>query len=653
MNKLPKKDNPSQGEVQKHNNSPDSSTSQFSLSSSRGFNLGQLKFIIIFLFLTISLFLLFKERFDRFELVSLDWRFRLRAEQAGDPRIVLIDIAEDSLQSFGRWPFDRSYHAALIKALRESGARAIVFDVFFSEPSSSDIELIIETKAAGSVFYAVALKTPSPELNSDQFFAPLMEELQEVCAGYGHVNIIPDIGGKRRRLPLLIRYKDEDVAHLSLVVALRELGIGLEEVKREEHFIRLGSEIKIPIDDQGFVLINYLAPWKKAFKHYSYSDVVCSYIQIINKQTPLLDLSLFKDKICIIGLTAAGTHDLGTTPLERNYAMVGVHANMVNSILQNKFLRRLGKWPNFFLGVLLIAAVLYIVNIRKYPIVVNFCLYIGLVLIWIVFTVLAFILFGVWVELVFPLALSLSLYLGITGYKFIIEEKEKRWIRKAFSRYVSGEIMEEILKDPSKLRLGGERRTITVLFSDIRGFTSYAEKRKPEETVAILNEYLDEMTKAIFNNKGTLDKYVGDEIMALFGAPTYDEPKICAERAVYTAWEMMERLGRLQEKWAREGKVPLDIGVGINTGEMIVGNMGSTLVMDYTVIGDAVNLGARLEALTRQFNNHIIISEFTYEHVKDIVRVNPLESIKVKGKDVPVMIYDVVGLKDVARQEES
>jgi len=306
-----------------------------------------------------------------------------------------------------------------------------------------------------------------------------------------------------------------------------------------------------------------------------------------------------------------------------------------------------------FLGILLISAVLFIVNLKKYPIVVNFCLYIGLVLIWIAFVAAAFIFFGIWIELVFPLGLSLSLYLGITGYKFIIEEKEKRWIRRAFSRYVSEEIMEEILKDPSKLQLGGERRTITVLFSDIKGFTSYSEKRSPEQTLTILNEYLDAMTKVIFKNRGTLDKYVGDEIMALFGAPTHEDPKVCAQRAVRTACEMMECLNGLQEKWVSEGKAPLDIGIGVNTGEVVVGNVGSTIVMDYTVIGDAVNLGARLEALTRQFNNHIIISGFTYDYVKDIVRTKPLESIKVKGKDIPVMIYDVIGLKSDGADQES
>ncbi len=241
--------------------------------------------------------------------------------------------------------------------------------------------------------------------------------------------------------------------------------------------------------------------------------------------------------------------------------------------------------------------------------------------------------------------LSLFSYLGITSYKFSTEEKSKREIKNAFSKYVSPEVIEEILQDPSKLRLGGDRRELSVLFSDIRGFTTYSEKRNPEEIVSILNEYLDAMTKIIVEHKGTLDKYVGDEIMAVFGAPHFQPPEANAKSAVTCALKMLERLNVLHEKWHEDGLEPLDIGIGINTGEMIVGNMGSELRMDYTVIGDAVNLGARVEALTRQFNAHLIITEATYQHVKDIVKVKPLEAIKVKGKEIAVMVYEVLAFK--------
>jgi len=241
--------------------------------------------------------------------------------------------------------------------------------------------------------------------------------------------------------------------------------------------------------------------------------------------------------------------------------------------------------------------------------------------------------------------LSLFSYLGITSYKFSTEEKAKREIKNAFSKYVSPDVIEEIMKDPSKLQLGGDKRILAVQFSDIRGFTTYCENRTPEEIVAILNEYLDAMTKVIVEHKGTLDKYVGDEIMAVFGAPHYESPEINSQRAVICSMKMLERLRELHDEWKERGLEPLDIGIGVNTGEMIAGNMGSELRMDYTVIGDAVNLAARTEALTRQFKCHFMITEDTYQLTKDIIEVKQLEAIKVKGKDIPVMMYEVLALK--------
>jgi adenylate cyclase len=225
-----------------------------------------------------------------------------------------------------------------------------------------------------------------------------------------------------------------------------------------------------------------------------------------------------------------------------------------------------------------------------------------------------------------------------------MEERRARDIRKMFSSYVSKRIVDELIRDPSKAKLGGDRKEITVLFSDIRGFTAFSEKHQPEEVVSLLNEYLGAMTNIVFEYEGTLDKFVGDAIMALWGAPVGQPDH--AERAVRCALTMIEKLQDLQKKWIAEGRHAIDIGIGINTGDMVVGNMGAEgKKMDYTVIGDNVNLGARLEGLTRQYNNHIIISEFTYSKVKDIVEVNELGSVTVKGKQKPVVIYDVVGMK--------
>jgi len=222
-----------------------------------------------------------------------------------------------------------------------------------------------------------------------------------------------------------------------------------------------------------------------------------------------------------------------------------------------------------------------------------------------------------------------------------IEEKKK--IREILSKYTSPSVMEEAIKNPKMLKLGGEKRIATVLFSDIRSFTSYSEKYEPEKVVSILNEYLSAMTDIIMEYNGTLDKFVGDEIMALWGVPVPQKNQ--AELAVKAAWNMLKKLKELHEKWKKENVEPMDIGIGINTGEMIAGNMGSDKRMDYTVIGDHVNTASRIEGLTRNFNNHFIISEHTYKLCKNIVEVKALGYVQVKGKSEKVLVYQVNNVK--------
>jgi adenylate cyclase len=233
---------------------------------------------------------------------------------------------------------------------------------------------------------------------------------------------------------------------------------------------------------------------------------------------------------------------------------------------------------------------------------------------------------------------------------FLAEERKARSIKRIFSSYVTPKVVEQLARNPEQARLGGERKEITVLFSDVRGFTTFSESRQPEEVVARLNEYMGEMTEIIFKWDGTVDKFVGDEIMAFWGAPLPQDDQ--AERAVLCSIEMVKRLRQLQEDWARKGEAVLDMGIGINTGEMVVGNMGAEgRKMDYTVIGDSVNLGARVEALTRNYDAHVIVTEYTYKKITGRLRpgyqpvsksvFRELDSVRVKGKEHPVTIFKV------------
>ncbi|HQC10828.1 MAG TPA: adenylate/guanylate cyclase domain-containing protein, partial [Smithellaceae bacterium] len=262
---------------------------------------------------------------------------------------------------------------------------------------------------------------------------------------------------------------------------------------------------------------------------------------------------------------------------------------------------------------------------------------------FVVINFFVFFSFNTWLNLVYPLITMATIYLGITIYHYFKEEREKKKIRGAFQYYLTSSVINEMLKDPGKLKLGGDKKDLTVLFSDIRGFTTISEKMTPEELVALLNEYLTTMTNQVFHYDGLLDKYMGDAIMAVFGAPL-DQPDH-AERACRTALAMMKELRKLQDKWKAEGRPVFDIGVGLNSGDMVVGNMGSEMRFDYTVMGDMVNLGSRLEGTNKEYGTNIIISEFTYEKVKDAMCCRELDGVRVKGKLKPVKIYELLGEK--------
>ena len=496
---------------------------------------------------------------------------------------------------------------------------------------------------------------------------PPIEQFTRVVKGGGFLNGIPHQDGVLRFVPLFIKYKNSIFPHIAIASILDlykpqkiSFDPGKHLVLHKANIDGQLEDIRIPIDKEGATFINWAGRWQDTFRHVSGADIYrLDYLkdayannqgdpnksenlkkQIVEKEKTLKEK--VNGSICIIGLTATGTHDFNPIPYESTYPMVGTHGTVLNSILTKQFIIQAPHSAN--LTILLVLAVVIGLSL-PFLSSINGLFFTIVILTGTFFISLYWFNQGLWLNLASPSLLSLFSYLGITSYKFSTEEKSKREIKNAFSKYVSPEIIEEILQDPSKLRLGGDRRKLTVLFSDIRSFTTYSEKRSPEEIVSILNEYLDAMTKVIVEHKGTLDKYVGDEIMAVFGAPSYEEPEVSSQRAVTCALKLLERLKMLHEKWQKEGLEPLDIGIGINTGEMVVGNMGSELRMDYTVIGDAVNLGARVEALTRQFNTHLIITEATYKYVEDIVDVKPLETIKVKGKEIPVMIYDVLGFK--------
>jgi adenylate cyclase len=621
--------------------------------------------IIIALVVAFALTALYFKSFGFFEILedkTLDLRFSLRGKKAPGPETVIAAIDEKSINKLGRWPWPRSVWARVVDRLTEDGATVIVFDVFFPEPENVESDDLFQRaimrsgrvvlpvvfdlgeqgyKESGftdkkldfltSSAYPVRLHADEPFFQpSATMVLPTMVRFSAFAKKLGHINMVPDVDGTLRWEMLAIEYQGEFYAPIGLQAARTYLGVKDEDFGLDYRgSVRLG-DATVPTDRHGRMLINYRGP-NGTFPLFSVSD-------IIDGLTPK---GTFRDKIVLIGATAIGIFDLRVTPFSTNMAGIEKHASVVDTILRHDFITHTDAAviPLIFLFALTMGITLPRLGAKA-----GAALFLALFLGYGVAVYWLFAAKGVWFNLVYPASAILLGYMSQTAFRFFTEERRAREIRRMFSSYVAKRIVDELIRDPSKAKLGGERKEITVLFSDIRGFTTFSEKHQPEEVVSLLNEYLGAMTDIVFEYEGTLDKFVGDAIMALWGAPVGQPDH--AERGVRCALAMIGKLQQLQKKWAVEGKYAIDIGVGINTGEMVVGNMGAEgKKMDYTVIGDNVNLAARLEGLTRQYNNHIIVSEFTYEKVKDIVRVNELGSVTVKGKEKPVVIYELVGLK--------
>jgi len=610
-----------------------------------------------------------------YELKTLDLRFRI-LPKITQPRenIVIIAIDDSSLQAevenLGMWPWPREIHARLIDFLKLGEAKIIAFDILFLEPDRhnpiNDRELAKSIKEADNVYLATEFgeeleyrgkeylepekilkkfEYPSVEKNKGKLLSyprvtlPL-REFSTGAEGLGQVNILPDEDGIVRRMPLLINYKNRIYGSLALEMARDVLGLKGEEVKiTPGESIRMGK-IKIPIDEEGRILISY-AGEPRSFKYYPYCGIINSMIDLSQGRKPEISPFIFKDKNVLIGATAAGLGDIWATPHSPVFPGVEVQANVLNTILNRDFLRLCPKGINISI-ILILGLGLGLVIPRIRPLIGSLVA-LGTLVLYLIAVGLFFSYAKIVLEVIRPGLIIVLAYLGIVVYRYMTEEKEKRWIRGVFSRYVTTQVVDEILSEPEKLSLGGEKRPVTILFADIWGFTSMAEDMVPEEVVGILNEYFSAMTKIIFKHQGTLDKFIGDCIMAVFGAPLATPDH--TEKALHTALEMREELRRLQGKWKREGKIPFRVGIGINSGEVIVGNIGSEERMEYTAIGSEVNLAARLENLTREYDAEIVISEAVYQKVKDIIKVKPLGEAKIKGMKRPVRIYEVLSLK--------
>ncbi|MFC1590402.1 CHASE2 domain-containing protein [Candidatus Omnitrophota bacterium] len=370
---------------------------------------------------------------DNYELELLDIRFRSRPYRDGMPEVALIEVGDDTLEKLGKWPIGREYHAALIKALTQAGARMIVFDVFFPEPGDSDDVLEAAMRESGRVYLPYVLNiSPKAEggiRTAAGYTAKNIPRFEAACRGSGNIAIVPDIDGKYRRVPLLAEYDNRIHPFLSFLVACDYLGIPQSRIRISPgKHISMAGEFKIPIDENSNLFVNYSAPWGSAFRHFSYIDILQSSFADRTGQEPILDLSVLKDKICIVGSTATGTVDLRPTPLERIYPAVGIHAEVINAINRRSFIRRLSRAGN--LALLLILSILIAFITLKMRPFKGALILAGILCLFIASAFIAFIAFGLWVDLFYPLILLPSLYLILTFRKYIIEYQQRQILEK-------------------------------------------------------------------------------------------------------------------------------------------------------------------------------------------------------------------------------
>ncbi len=667
------------------------------------------------LLLTLLSFLIFAANFQVLSLIShkmFDLNFQARGAVGGKRDVVVIAIDQKSQDAFGRWPWTRTVIAGVVDRIARGNPKAVGLDIVFSYPeerpdfvlaqqlltkappagplraaleealhnADADERLAAAIKHAGNVvpgyfFFTDPAEVKNLQMNLEEDYRivkrsrfasikfpasgrrdfpmvtavgvkPNIKVITDSAPATGYFNMVPDADGTLRKITNVIQFNGKYFPSLSLQVLGEYFGIppkivfsdgGVEGFEAGKTFI--------PSNEVGASYINYYGG-EEEFPAVSIADLMGP-----NYGSPEALEKLFKGKIVLVGATAIGIYDMRVTPFGIQPGMM-VHANFIQSVLDGRGLNR----ANWFLifDALSIAALGVGLTLAMRRLKVFGGLVLALVLMagYVSFQHYLFVEKNTLLDVLYPLITIAMVYGGIAFYKYFLEAREKLYVKKAFGHYLSPAVISKIMEDPGKLMLGGETRVLTASFSDIKGFSTISEGMTPDALVELLNEYLTEMTDIVMENQGTLDKYIGDAIVAFYGAPlNYDNH---AELACRSALLCQKRLKELREKWKGEGKPAVEARQGINTGPMLVGNMGSNQRFDYTVIGDEVNLAARLEGINKQYGTYVCISENTRQAIGPDFAVRELDLIRVVGRSSPVRIYELIdfsgNIADAGRQ---
>jgi len=625
------------------------------------------------------LFILFPGVFDTLDLRVRDYAFQARYQLLGGGKVyhqlVHVDINDSTKREIEPHEWDHSADAKVVNVLTELNVGAIAYDIVFSEPTEAeeDQDLIDAVSGSKRVYFPVVMRrkgdnrgrSVSPQTASDeeefmkdQVWKPKVSwegnplsapgiilpfrELRGHEKGIGHINASPDRDGVHRRLPLLYRYNDGYVPSLTFRMVCDYVQVAASDIEVffGQHIIlhdaklpyKKKEDIIIPIDEQGKMIVNFAGPWgdPNLFHHFNYAKLFNA-----RDDNELLDqLRDGMDGVLVVVANVSTGSDIGNTPIQTQYPLSGVHTNVANTILTKNFLYELSIWKQVAIDTSLMALTIFVVLRFSTQ---NFIFVIILVLIaFLAFASYLFFYHNILTNIVRPqIGLQLSI-ISVSVYSYIHEIREKTLIRHKFECYFAPSTLNKILQSRDMLKIN-EKKVLTILFSDISGFTLWSDTQTPEEIRSTLNEYLEEMSKIVFKYEGTIDKYMGDGLMAFYGDPFEKaDQTLCA---VKTAIEMQQKTRELKRRWQSQGRLQIKIRIGINRGEAVVGNMGSEKRMDYTVIGSTVNIAQRLEGEAPV--EGILISETVQREVKGLVKTKFYGKVALKGVGEELDVYEV------------
>jgi adenylate cyclase len=636
----------------------------------------------------------FHSAFERMDLFAYDLRINTIAPHPSSGLVAIAAIDDQSIAELGQWPWPRLVLARLVGALKDYQVKVIGFDAIFSESDKSDVTrgeiggklagLGLKHDAIGNVLgpgndqaFADAMKShgltvlgyafeshnfqnrsatvktagfldhlrpPGPlgyglvrnapgkprDLIEAQAYLPPVAILDDAAHSLGYFDVDADADGEIRAEMTVIRFDGRYCVPLFMAIAdafagnaPMALGLGPSGVTG----VSVAGE-RIPVDDNGLMLVNFRRG-ANPFPHYSVSD-------IINRRIAPDKLA---GKIVLVGATAHGLGDRGVTPVDGDMARVEIHANAIDNMIQGDFIRRPLEARGIALAAAILIGVLMSLGVAWMSALSSAALGVILLVGYYSYTQTRLLHDGFVIPIVFPMLTGILMYMFLAGYRYITEGREKHHLRVAFEHYLNPDVITSVLDSPAGLKLGGERRHLAILFADIVSFTKRAERTSPEDLVALLNTYMTSMIDVIFKTGGVVDKLMGDGIMAFWGAPNVLENP--SRSAIDCALKMLANLRDLQTNDPRFAD--LDIGIGISTGEVVVGNIGGENRFDYSVIGDTVNFASRLEGLTRHFKVHLLVSRVTYTEAGAGFIGRELGLVKVKGKELLVPIVDVAG----------